>query len=162
MRRSGYPLLEGNVWQSIHDKFGKAAGVYVLRLRTEDLSGFQTLHKLLADDPDGTLYIGTSANLAGRVGAMKMIVCSKYGLHGYEGKSGHPVGRMITTLLMSRFKPEQFWVDVTPFSREPEINAHYAEETRLLMEYASKYGEFPSFNGMKLRGMTEGEADTSS
>lgn len=159
---SGYPLIDGNVWQSIHDEFGKAAGVYVLRLRAEDLTGFQTLHKLLADDPGGTLYIGTSANVAGRVGAMKMIVCSKYGLHGYEGKSGHPVGKMITPLLMSRFKPERFWIDVTPFSDEIDKYAHYAAETRLLMEYASKYGEFPSFNGMKLKGLVGVEADSSS
>lgn len=73
---SGYPLIEGNVWQSIHDEFGKAAGVYVLMLRTEDLTGFQTLHKLLADDPGGTLYVGTSADVAGRVGNMKSMMCS--------------------------------------------------------------------------------------
>jgi len=152
---AGYPLIEDHVWRSIHDEFGKAVGVYVLRLRTEDLTGFQTLHKLLDDDPGGTLYIGTSKDLAGRVGAMRMIVCSKYGLKGYEGQSGHPVGKMITPLLMSRFKPERFWIDVTPFSHETDKYAHYTEETRLLMEYASRYGEFPSFNGMKLKGSVE-------
>lgn len=157
---AGYPLIEGHVWQSIHDEFGKVAGIYVLRLRTEDLTGFQTLHKLLDDDPGGTLYIGTSKDLAGRVGAMKMIVCSKYGMQGYEGESGHPVGRMITPLLMSRFKPERFWIDVSPFRHETDMNAHYAEETRFLMEYASKFGEFPSFNGMKLKNVAKVEVDS--
>lgn len=75
------------------------------------------------------------------------------GLQGYTRVAGHPVGPMITARLMSRFKPERFWVDVIPFSHETDKYAHYAEETGLLMEYASKYGEFSSFNGMKMKGL---------
>lgn len=150
---SGYPLIEGNIRKSIQDEFGKKKpGVYVLRLRTEDLKGFQTMHKLLEDDPDGTLYIGSSADMAVRVDAIKKSFCSKYGILGYRATLGHSVSWMLSPRVMEKFRPERFWVDVIPVVHKRHKFVHLIAEKKLLMDYARQYGEFPFFNGMKLVG----------
>jgi hypothetical protein len=162
-----YPLIGGNTWKSVRDDFGVAAGTYCLRLWNDKLEGFSPIPRLLGTDFEGTLYIGTSGNLANRIGALKKAVSAAYRrleryaadsrLEGYSDPTAHGAGRMISKSLANTFTFERLCVEVHTYPLvEGNAFNHYAEEWRLLSSYAERFGEFPPLNGLKPSHVAKG------
>lgn len=148
-----YPLIDGNIWESVRKDHGQSPGVYFLRLRDEALSGFTAISRLLATDTRGILYIGTSAKIPNRVGALKKAVCAAYGgIEGYSDRKVHGVGRMISDRFVRAFGSSRLWVEVQPYENPAgQPYNHYEEELHQLESYAAIHGEFPPLNGPKPR-----------
>jgi hypothetical protein len=156
-----YPLVSGNVWQSVRDDFGLVAGTYSLRLWNDTLTDFSPITRLLRTDEEGTLYIGTSSKLPNRIGALKKAVCAAYGgIEGYRDPGVHGAGRMISKLFARTFAVERLCVEVRTHPPNADDQFYYyREEWRLLSRYAERFGEFPPLNGPKPSQVPETETE---
>ena len=146
-----HPLIEGNIWRSVCNDFGRVAGTYCLRVWRETPTDFTPFPRLLGIDHEGTLYIGTSSDLPNRIGSLKKAVCAAYGgLEGYRDPAVHGAGRMIGKLFVANIAHARLCVEVhTHPLMEGNAFDHHAEEWRLLSAYAERFGEFPPLNGLK-------------
>ena len=146
-----YPLVEGDVWQSIHDEVGESPGTYRVKLWMPGRTDYLPIPRLMDVDKGGTLYIGTSQNVPSRVGTLKKAILAAYtGGKRYSDKEIHPVGHRINQRFINRFPVEllSLEVEVHPLV-EGNQWSYFEDETRLLNEYWLLFGEFPPMNGPK-------------
>ncbi len=120
-----------------------SAGAYILVALDPNGDGVkrQTVHRLFTPDATGTLYIGATGNLAGRLGSLGNSI-----LPDKRGK-GHGLQRLRQLPWSERFPVESLaicWFYTTNRGKAHEREAHFA-----MGLYAPKFGERPPFDGPK-------------
>jgi len=155
-------IINDNFCASIDDLHDgeRFPGIYQLHA-TDDKGEFIPLSRLLGVDPNGILYIGTSAVVQDRAANLRKSICaaykkidpSKYEAQPFSDFGCHQTGKKIARLprLVDRFPLTSLCLTIERYSGnsdELENNGygHFSLEEKLLQEYEQKYGEKPALN----------------
>ena len=129
---------------------GQFSGYYKLYHLLEDGSR-HVLRRLLRDDTDGLIYIGTSSHIPNRIGSLRKSLLAAYGSAEYRDVSSHIVGRKIVLIpgFTNAFQLNGFYVEPlrTRLSEEDDQWGHYDHEAQQIAEYRAIFGESPPLNG---------------
>ena len=129
----GLTLMADDLWTVMSDRLGKMGGAYVLR--GVDADGMPvSIPRVLRVDPAGTLYIGKSSDLKGRVIHLKQC------LNGQA--NGHQVAKRLDSHkgLSDVFPAHRLTVDLHGVADPREA------ERELLGHYFRVFGESPPLN----------------
>lgn len=143
-----YPILPDSLrfpglkpWGEAIDR--TAAGVYIVIALDPETSDERRrmLPRLLASDPTGTLYIGATGNLAGRLGEVCRAIRSD------QKGGGHGLQKLKESPWREIFPPE--FLAICWFPTADKDSAHKLEATLAICRYSLKFGERPPFDGFK-------------
>jgi hypothetical protein len=148
-----FRLLE-NVYELMSAEYGKEPfpGIYRLHVVAE-CGAFLPLPRALAKDPEGILYIGTSANVLVRIGSLRKSIFAAYKHLDYEDYGAHQTGAKMAQMPEFRkhfplrglcLTAER--VSANPAEVEASISAHSAWEAKLLAQHRARFGENPPLN----------------
>lgn len=156
--------LDSNIWEVIDRAYPlPCPGIYRLHVLDERRSGFLPLPRLLGEDAQGIIYIGTSAAVPAHVGSLRKSVnaaywqvdAKTYAHLPYRDVTPHPTGLKIARIprFVERFPFARLCVTIERYSGTQEAldvdvkdYGHTELETRLLQDYEKQYGEKPALN----------------
>ena len=140
MQRNLYFLNDKSIYGGILTKYGRVPGVYILKCVDKD-NKYISIPRLLNNDDNGTLYIGSSGDVVKRVGSLAKSIFAAVGVENYKDFSSHPLGHKYKNKnIIKKFPYCGLCVEVMPLK-----TAHEKEAT-LLKEYEDAFGEAPPFN----------------
>lgn len=155
-----YMISDNDLWKKIDEDFGPKPGIYKLHI-IDALGNFECLSRILDNDKDGIIYIGTSAKLNNRIGALRKSICASYWQSNperysniyYRDPTCHQVGKKLIKLpkFFERFPIERLCLTlelyVTDKSHENVVDyGYYQLEGDLLNKYQEFFGERPFLN----------------
>lgn len=121
------------MWHEINDIHGESGGVYILRCGDEKPI---STSRLLANDEEGTLYIGKAKSFIKRVADLKKSISPEYNSCSHECGARYKSHSGIAKI----FPYEQLYLNLVA-SDEPR-----EAESDLLKRYEEKFGELPPLN----------------
>ncbi|MDP2904011.1 MAG: hypothetical protein Q8N96_13060 [Methylovulum sp.] len=99
-------LVHHEIWKQIENDIGyNKAGVYKLHCFADDNKSYRATSRLLGQDTDGVLYIGSSKNcLVTRILALRKSLCAaadKYA--GFTDINAHQCGKKYSQAVQTKF-----------------------------------------------------------
>ena len=146
-----YSLGDPDLYEALATEFGYNPGIYQLHIQNKS-GEFERIKRLLDDDDQGIMYIGTSRELTSRLMTLKKSVLAAYSLDGFNVPTAHPCG---TKIVQSPKFRERFPFSCLCLTAElcdlGEVGYRENDNTKLewrkLSEYFSRFGEFLPLNG---------------
>lgn len=122
-------------WHEINKAFDTRGGVYVLSCTDVDGTPV-TIGRLLAQDPNGVLYIGMAKCFLERVIELKKSLAPEYLSQNHECGSRHKSHKLI----VERFPYERLQIELIGADDPRQA------EQEALKNYLARFGELPPFN----------------
>lgn len=122
-------------WYELNDAFGAGGGVYILSC-ADDKGSVIPIGRLLAEDPNGILYIGMARSFLDRVIELKKSLSPEHVSRGHECGTRHKSHALIS----ERFPYAGLEVELIA-AEEPR-----SAEQAALDKYITKFGELPPLN----------------
>lgn len=136
-----YRISDQYLWQVLSKEIGDQSGIYRLHCLDSADAGFVPVSRILREDPDGVLYIGSSRILRSRIASLRKALSASAGQQGFTDFSAHVCGHKYKSSELQRSFPyERLCVTLHLDS------AYDVAEILALYQYEELYGEAPPFN----------------
>lgn len=140
-------LQDPNLKQKLEESY-PWTGCYKLCCLTDDFKSFIPIERLLKQDIDGVLYIGTSEYLPNRIEELKVsiteaITCEPLQSRLYK----HTCGKKYRNKgVQQKFPVDKLCIQIFAADKEANADAHYILENQEIFRYESVFGEPPPLN----------------
>ena len=129
-------IADKNFWDSINQRHQSKGGVYkIIAVRNGQR---QSINRFLGTDSEGVLYIGKATSFLDRVVDLKKSIAPDY------NGSAHICGRRYKSNpnIARQFPYDILFIDLISTDNPEEL------ERKLIVEYATTYGEVPPLNAI--------------
>ena len=144
-----YPLLSV-AYETLLTEVGNRPGTYRLRLWDgPESNSFTSIGRLLANDVEGVLYIGTAEEkVVSRVATLQHAVGKAYGLERFNPSKTHTAANAMREAFVKEIDASRLCIELTGYDNLNRYE-NYVIEWKILEDYFRSYGEFPPMNGLK-------------
>ena len=125
-------------------------GIYHLFCLSDDMKSVVPVERLLKQDPEGILYIGTSDYLPNRVDNLRISITEAISPTPLQSKSRlckHTCGKKyLNEEVQKKFPTEKLCIRIIGSDKQTHIDSHYILENEVIAKYESQFGEPPPLN----------------
>lgn len=155
-----YMITDNKLWEKVNEDFGPNPGIYRVHILNANGS-FERINRMLDNDNEGIIYIGTSAKLSDRISTLKKSICAAYwqfnpNLYSnisYRDPYCHQVGKKLIQIpdFFNKYHLENICLTLDLYkansNNENVVDyGYYLLEEKLLNDYRLRFGERPFLN----------------
>ena len=139
-------IVHFEIWKQLVNDIGyNKAGTYKVRCFADDQKSYRATSRLLGQDTDGVLYIGSARKcLITRILKLRTSLCSAAN-NGFANTNAHQCGKKYSSAIQAQFPFKDLCVTIYPVPHDYTGDAEDIEVTES-RSYENKFGEVPPLN----------------